>query len=219
MRTLRVTAVLRRSTGAPPCFAPGRPLVALAALAVLAVGAMAAPGQPDPSFGSAGKAVIDFGGSDGAWAIAAQPDRKIVLAGETSAGASPNDFAVVRLNENGSPDTSFGTGGKTTIDFGGDDRAFAVALQPDGKIVVAGQSGSTAMAVTRLNPDGSLDGSFGTGGTSRITFGAATSVATSVLVRPDGEIVVVGNTTVPLTQTDFTVVWLTPTGARRSVRR
>ena len=116
-------------------------LAALVALAVLAAGAMAAPGQPDPSFGSAGKTVIDFGGSDGAWAMAAQPDRKIVLAGETSAGASPNDFAVVRLNESGSPDASFGTGGKKTIDVaGGDDRAFAVALQPDGKIVVAGQS-------------------------------------------------------------------------------
>ena len=127
MRTLRVTAAV---------------LAALLAPAVLAVGAMAAPGQLDASFGSAGKAAIDFGGSDGAWAIAAQPDRKLVLAGETSAGASPNDFAVARLTEGGSPDATFGTGGKKTIDVaGGDDRAFAVAVQPDGKIVVAGQSG------------------------------------------------------------------------------
>lgn len=217
MRTSRTAGVLRASRQRGPVLLLAT-LVALVALAVLPVGAMAAPGRLDPSFGSAGKALIDFGGSDGAWAVAAQPsDGKLVLAGETSAGAKPNDFAVVRLNANGSPDASFGVGGKKTIDFGGDDRAFAVALQPDGKIVVAGQTssgGATTFAVARLNPDGSLDGSFGPlgDGKSPISIPNTKGVATSVLVRPDGEIIVVGTTTVPNSQADFTAVWLSPNG-------
>jgi len=103
--------------------------------------AMAAPSDLDSTFGSGGKAIVDFGGSDLAFAAARQPDGKLLVAGETSAGATPDNFAVARLNPDGSPDAGFGVGGKATVDFGGgDDTAFAVAVQPDGKILLAGQT-------------------------------------------------------------------------------
>ena len=71
--------------------------------------------------------------------MVAQPDGKLVIVGSTSAGGG--DFAIVRLNADGTPDTSFSGDGKQTVDFGGADGAAAVALAPDGKIVVAGQGG------------------------------------------------------------------------------
>jgi uncharacterized delta-60 repeat protein len=81
-------------------------------------------------------------------------------------------FAVVRYNEDGRPDSTFGTEGKVTIQFGDFDMARSIAIQRDGKIVVAGQAGSlneqvgAKFGVARLNADGSLDGSFGVGGRS-----------------------------------------------------
>jgi uncharacterized delta-60 repeat protein len=75
-----------------------------------------------------------------------QPDGKIVVVGSAQAGA-----AIARLNANGSPDATFGAAGKTTVDFGAAAFGFAVALQPNGRIVVAGQrSGADNFAVARL---------------------------------------------------------------------
>jgi uncharacterized delta-60 repeat protein len=94
---------------------------------------------------------VDFGtGSDTVNDIAIQPDGKIVLAGAGSG------FAVARLQPNGSLDTTFGTGGKTSIAFKGGDAGQRLALQPDGKIVVAGVGGTlpnTDLAVARLQGD------------------------------------------------------------------
>ena len=78
-----------------------------------------------------------------------QPDRKIVVAGYTQAVDSPT--AVARLNPNGSPDTAFGTAGKAIVDFGAATFGNAVALQPNGRIVVAGErTGGEDFAVARL---------------------------------------------------------------------
>jgi uncharacterized delta-60 repeat protein len=114
-----------------------------------------ANGSLDPSFGSAGRAFVDFGSNfDRAYEMVLQPDGKIVVVGQAG------QFAVARLQPNGTLDTTFGSGGKTSIDFTGpDDRAYAVALQPDGKVVVAGSSLPTglpaepALAVARLQGD------------------------------------------------------------------
>src|SRR5215212_5837442 len=91
----------------------------------------------------AGKGMKAFGASlsnfDEAYATAIQPDGKIVVAGYTSASFS-SDFLVARLNQDGTPDNTFGTNGIRTIDFGGhNDVAYAVAIQADGRIVVAGE--------------------------------------------------------------------------------
>jgi uncharacterized delta-60 repeat protein len=94
----------------------------------------------DRSFDADGKQVIDFGGYDRATSMVIQPDDKIVLAGYTDDG-STFDFAVARLNKDGSPDASFGDEGKQIIDFrASNDGAYDVVVQQDGEIVVVGWS-------------------------------------------------------------------------------
>ena len=113
---------------------------------------------PDMSFGSAGSATIPFVNQEGHLAqraeLAVQPDGKIVLGG--SIRLTPNvtgfDFAVARLNSNGTLDNSFGFNGRYTANISGDDYARAVLLQPDGKIILAGESTNDGFAVARLIP-------------------------------------------------------------------
>ena len=111
------------------------------ALGVLAARAWAAAGSLDPSFGDGGRVVVDFSPNfDRANAVAAQPDGKVVLAGTDDLSSDRAQFALVRLNPDGSLDQSFGNGGKRTIGFGKnrDDEASSVAVDGDGRIVVAG---------------------------------------------------------------------------------
>jgi uncharacterized delta-60 repeat protein len=153
-------------------------------------------GTLDLSFGTGGKVTTDFaGGGDGAGAIAVQPDGKLVAAG----GATINeqiDFALARYNSDGTLDTSFGTAGRVTTDFGGPwEAASSLAIQGDGKIVVAGfttVSPFANFALARYNSDGTLDTSFGTGGKVITNFGEVSSQAYSVAVDPDGKIVAAG---------------------------
>jgi uncharacterized delta-60 repeat protein len=98
-------------------------------------------GSPDTTFNGDGTATIDFGASG----AVLQPDGKIVVAGTAQAGV-----AVARLNANGSPDATFGAAGKAAVDFGAATSGNAVALQPNGRIVVAGQRSGGDFAVARL---------------------------------------------------------------------
>jgi uncharacterized delta-60 repeat protein len=173
-----------------------------------AVTRLNANGTIDPTFGVQGKRTIDFAlGSvfdiDVAYGMALQGDGKIVLVGmatgNTNAGAE--DFAIARLNADGSLDTTFGNGGKKTIPFdrGGinADTAYAVAIQVDGKIIVAGESygpSSDDFAVARLTATGALDLSFGVGGKKIIAFGDGGSTgARALALQPDGKIVLAGS--------------------------
>src|SRR5262249_43668495 len=126
-------------------------------------------GTLDSTFGSGGTGevttiltTLQQGGA--ARAVAIQPDGKIVAAGYAGSGA----FSVVRYNANGSLDTSFGANATgivlTTIVRNTLDQAYSLGLQPDGKIVVAGNVGSTEIAVVRYTTGGLLDTSFGAGG-------------------------------------------------------
>jgi uncharacterized delta-60 repeat protein len=150
----------------------------------------------DSSFGAGGKVSTNFAsGTDVIRAIALQSDGKIVAAGY--ARNATNDFALARYNADGSLDTSFGTGGKVTTAFGtGTDQGWAVAIQSDGKIVVAGQARNTNddFAVARYNTNGTLDATFGTGGTATTAVGTSTDYARAVAIQPDGKIVVAGET-------------------------
>lgn len=98
----------------------------------------------------------------------------------------------------GDLDPTFGTDGRVTTDFGGrNDFPLAVAIQPDGKIVAAGNSSvpgvfSVDFALARYHPDGSLDGTFGAGGTVLSDFGAPLDAASDVVVQLDGKIVAAG---------------------------
>lgn len=130
-----------------------------------------------------------------AYAIAIQTDGKIVAAGWSWNGTT-NVFALARYNSNGTLDTSFGTGGMTTTVFGSSNvQAFAVAIQPDGKLVAAGWSitGSTyVFALARYNTDGTLDANFGTGGKLTTAFGPSVDYASAVAIQTDGKIVTAG---------------------------
>jgi uncharacterized delta-60 repeat protein len=172
-------------------------------------------GTLDPSWGTAGKATVDFGNDDSATAAALQPDGKLVVVGGSGLPGG-SDFVIARYNPDGTLDGTFGGGsGKFVIDFTGLDRANAVAIQPDGKIVIAGttapagtpQPGVTPdMAVARVNANGTIDTSFNGSGGMHIDLGG-NETATGVAVRPDGRIVVVGSS-----GSDFAVVQLTSTG-------
>src|SRR5262245_29943615 len=107
----------------------------LAATMVPCLPASAGPGDLDASFGTNGMVITDFGGDEVANGAAVQADGKIVVA-----GSSDDDMVVVRYTADGALDTSFGVGGRQTTDFGAVDVAAAVAIQGDGRIVVAGST-------------------------------------------------------------------------------
>ncbi len=164
-------------------------------------GIAAGDGDLDSTFGSGGKVVTDFfGRSNGAAAIAVQSDGKIVVAGGALTALGPGDFAVARYNPDGSLDTSFGSGGRVTTDFAGrSDNGVAVAVQPDGKILVAGAADMAVtqfdFALVRYNADGSLDSTFGAGGKVTTDFNGGLDAASSIALQADGKIVLAGYAT------------------------
>ena len=142
--------------------------------------------------------------------IAVQADGKMVIAATITVSNGNPDFLILRLNADGSTDTTFNGTGMHVIafDLGGinADYASTIAIQPDGKIVVGGEAyrpgalpnPPARMSFVRLNSDGSLDPSFGFGGKSVFdgfdngSMGAATAIVSRVLVQPDGKIVAIG---------------------------
>jgi uncharacterized delta-60 repeat protein len=165
-------------------------------------------GSLDTSFDSDGKVttpVIDF---DQAHAVAIQADGKIVAAGRTYNGSN-NDFAVVRYNTDGSLDTSFDSDGKvTTPVLSSDEWANAVAIQANGKIVVAGFSNNGSnndFAVVRYNSDGSLDTSFDSDGKLTTPVLSGADQANAVAIQRNGKILVAGTSSGSLNN-DFALV-------------
>src|SRR5690349_14059891 len=114
---------------------------ALAAL-TLAATARADTGSPDPNFGTAGVLRMETSGLQTETGVAVQADGKLVV---TGAGVNDALARVRRLNANGTPDGDFGDAGTVTIDGTGTDRLNAVLVQADGKILVGGSSGSSAV--------------------------------------------------------------------------
>ncbi|MGF1472591.1 MAG: hypothetical protein ACFB50_12750 [Rubrobacteraceae bacterium] len=159
-----------------------------------------ANGSLDTSFGRRGIVTTDVGGSGSeANSVALQPDGKIVAAGSADFGSGEFQFALARYNEDGSLDTSFGSGGIILDNAGGSftSEANAVVLQPDGKIVAAGLGGvgpdNQQFVLTRYNADGSPDTSFGDEGVVTTDVGGSeTSEANAVVLQPDGKIVAAG---------------------------
>jgi uncharacterized delta-60 repeat protein len=158
-------------------------------------------GHLDTSFGTGGIATTDLGGNDHkARDAALLSDGGFVAVGQADpAGLANIDFGVVRYSPDGHPDPSFNSTGIETTDIAGrGDVANAVAVQPDGKIVAAGE-GETApglfdFAVVRYNPDGTRDTSFDGDGIVTTDVGGANDDAVAVTIQPDGKIVAVGNT-------------------------
>ena len=177
---------------------------ALSMAAILVTVSMLAParvraagGALDSSFGTGGIVLTEFSQASAyAFAIRVQPDGKVIVAGQS--GVYPVfHAALARYNADGTPDPTFGTGGKVTVPLDPDGEGLsAIALQPDGKIVAAGSvihdNWPLAVVVARFNADGSLDQEFGSGGAVVTTFGDPFAEGNDVVLQPDGKIVVVG---------------------------
>lgn len=174
-------------------------------------------GSPDSSFGTSGRLTLNTGaGSSRASAVAVQADDKIILAGEalfTSDSLTANDFVVLRRNADGTADTTFGTNGLAVSHFSNfSDNAFAVKIQPDGKILTAGEAfpfdgNLPHFAMARFNADGSADTAFGTLGRQVTSAGTLTSRANAVALQADGKILLGGTAFVSKAGTvDFAVL-------------
>jgi uncharacterized delta-60 repeat protein len=179
-------------------------------------------GQLDTSFGTAGIVTTSMGAqSSGAEEIKIQSDGKIVVAGYSET-ASITSFALARYNPDGSLDTSFGTGGKTTTSIeGNNEYANSLVIQSDGKIIAAGYSlnrtggrNDNDFALVRYNTNGSLDTSFGTGGKVTTEIGTNNDSANTIAIQSDGKIVAAGySDNVNNFYSDFAIVRYNATGS------
>jgi uncharacterized delta-60 repeat protein len=181
-------------------------LASLVALCLVLTGtaARAAAGAADPTFGIGGMVVTDYNGPAPTDALL-QPDGKIVVVtGFDNDPSATEAFGVLRYQSNGALDTSFGVGGRATTAFTNFiNSANDAVLQPDGKIVVAGETESadgtlSEFAIARFTASGTLDSSFGVGGEVTTNFvgvqpGGVRNPATSVLLQADGRILVGGS--------------------------
>jgi uncharacterized delta-60 repeat protein len=195
--------------------AAGRVLVAGGAWAPenfeFAVARLDSSGAFDASFSADGLNTVGFHRPEHALAIAIQPDGRILLGGRSYVTSeSYYDFALVRLNADGSLDSGFGSGGfaSTTVTDSWD-QIRALALLPDGRILAAGTT-LDDFALARYQPDGTLDTSFGTNGLVTIDFGGNDDLR-SILVQADGKIVLAGKTAL-FGQADFALARLDAEG-------
>ena len=197
-----------------------RRLIGLAVAAVIGAALPAAraagpaPGELDAGFGDHGKVVVAPPPEAGEWpgAGAVQPDGAVVIAGTAAPARNGYAFLLLRFLPDGRLDPSFGAGGRVWTDLVtlatplkgavtggvalGSSSASAVAIQPDGRIVVGGSTqsgGSTAFALMRYLPDGRPDPSFGSDGLTLTDFDPATNDAvTSLALLPGGKILAAG---------------------------
>lgn len=181
----------------------------------------ATPGTEIISFGLAGLT------GDAATSVAIQSNGAIVVAGSSDTGGPGGiDFSVLRLNTNGSLDTTFGVGGKQTVAFdlgnNNDDEANAVTIDSSGRILLTGFSQTSItdrnFAIARLTTAGVLDTTFGTGGKQNFNFGLGAAgfnddESTSIALTSTGLIVVAGFAEASATEQDFAVARLNTAGA------
>src|SRR5262249_46911426 len=177
-----------------------------------------ADGSLDGSFGTGGKVTTDvLGRDDAAFAVAVQPDGEVVVAGHAlNSQTKGYDIALVRYNGNGTLDGGFGTDGKVTTDLGTrDDRAFGLVVQPDGTLVVAGQTFSFDLldvALVRYAANGTVDATFGSAGKAVLAVSGGHDAARAVARQEDGRLVVAGYATVGTTS-DLAVARLNEAGS------
>ncbi len=143
----------------------------------------------DPTFGDGTKRILDGRGLS---ALLVQPDDKILVL-STVGGEDSADVTLRRLLPNGADDPSFAAG-QLRMDFGAADRGSAMALQPDGAIVIVGASrsdGTATPVVARVTANGALDTTFGQGGIARPALGLGAEIL-AVAIAGDGNIIVAG---------------------------
>jgi uncharacterized delta-60 repeat protein len=148
-------------------------------------------GSLDSSFGNDGTLRFPVGSVKSfVMDMAQQPDGKILLGGRTWDNVT-GDFALVRLNEDGTFDNTFGTDGVSRIETAETEASEAIALLDDGKILMVGYKDDN-FTVAKFNADGSLDTTFGANGWAVLTYADASSYADDLAIQGDGKIVVSG---------------------------
>jgi uncharacterized delta-60 repeat protein len=151
-------------------------------------------GALDTTFGNNGFTQTNFSSNwDAPTDAVLQPNGKILVVGNSDVSNPYTNVALARYNSDGSPDQSFGDGGKTIVGSG---EVGSVALQSDGRIIVLGDDGRYFLLV-RLNEDGSLDSTFGSGGTIYTSFGSDHVQAKDLAFQPDGKVVAGGYSQTP----------------------
>jgi uncharacterized delta-60 repeat protein len=178
-----------------------------------------ASGALDASFGTGG-IVQEFSAyTPNVFSAVLAPDGDILVSSTASLGGTGTDFSVARFNGDGSRDLGFGTGGLTSVNLSAagipNDFGTALALQPDGKIVVAGYFIGTAsndVALARFTAAGGLDASFGTGGVVKVVVDPWDESIAALALQPDGKIVVAGTRQYSPTNMDQLVMRFTAGG-------
>jgi len=174
-------------------------------------------GSLDTSFGTSGQSIIHVGsGHDFAVCMTQQNDGKILLGGYTSIN-SDLDIALVRFNSNGLLDSSFGNNGIVlTAISSSTDVATSIAIQSDGKIVLAGytvEGVNTNIAVLRYNLLGTLDTTFGINGIVITQIGNNTDGANDIIIEPTGRLLIAGTTRNSSNQNNILLANFNPDGS------
>ncbi|HUM48499.1 MAG TPA: hypothetical protein PLD84_16320, partial [Chitinophagales bacterium] len=151
-------------------------------------------GKLDKTFNGTGKKIINDGFCN---VVVVQPDGKILIGGSVAIG-STTAFGLWRLNSDGSTDNTFGTNGYQTVSFpAGYVICFAMALQPDGKILIGGNDGNyyasaASLALARLTPNGALDNTFSDDGKFTLKLTKKSLACQKILLLSDGKILAAG---------------------------
>ncbi len=150
----------------------------------------------DNTFGTDGKSVLDINNQlQGVNTIKIQTDNKLLVCGKNF---GPDQYAVIRLNTDGTLDNTFSGDGTLTFDVPGADEggvSNTMTLQSDGKILLGGSDYDGTLVgavVVRINSDGTFDNAFGTSGFKRFNIGADPGIVHGLLVLPDGKIIAIG---------------------------
>ena len=157
---------------------------------------LATNGSIDESWGDNGMVTFDLGEDTYAYKMEVLPDYKILVCGTAFVTASDSEFFVTKFNSDGTLDTDFGIEGSFISSYSSfGDEGYCMTIQNDGKIVLGGTTGwntSAQMLFIRVNPNGSIDDTFGNNGYAEINSSTQSENIKGVDILSDGSIVGVG---------------------------
>jgi uncharacterized delta-60 repeat protein len=158
-------------------------------------------GTLDLTFNGTGYNLVNILGNDNAQALVINSDSSIIIAG-TMGNSGNLNIGVKKIFPDGTIDSNFGSGGAFILDYAGfSDFCYDMAIQSDGKIILVGSASISAanpdFLAMRIYPNGTLDTTFGNLGYTTIAVNTGEDYARSVVIQPDGKIVLAGSSKVP----------------------